>query len=86
MKEERYIYYATEHSVDVRNFRVTSKRQLSKDQLMMAICLPDIQKPQDVVTENDITATYTGTDYGDDCQFFISEGDVKEDDYAKSLF
>jgi len=81
MKNERYIYYATEHSVDVRNFTITSNRQLTKSEVMDAICLPDIQKPNHVVTneEDGITTVYTGTDYGDDCQFVINEGDVKDD-------
>ena len=79
MIDERHIYYATEHSVDVRNFRITSNRQLTEGEVMDAVCLPDIQKPQHAITENGVTATYTGTDYGDDCQFVINEGDVKND-------
>ena len=79
MMDERYIYYATEHSVDVRNFRITSNRQLTEGEVMDAVCLPDIQKPQHAITENGVTTTYTGTDYGDDCQFVINEGDVKND-------
>ena len=86
MKDEKYTYYATEHSVDVRNYRIESDRQLTQDQIHSAICLNDIQRPQHVVTAQGITTTYQGTDYGDDCQFVINEGDVKEDDYAKSLF
>ena len=86
MKDEKYTYYATEHSVDVRNYRIESDRQLTEGEVMDAICLPDIQKPQHAITENGVTATYTGTDYGDDSQFVINEGDVKEDENAKSLF
>ena len=33
MKDEKYTYYATEHSVDVRNYRIESDRQLTQDQI-----------------------------------------------------
>jgi hypothetical protein len=86
MKDERYIYHATEHSVDIRNYKITSNRQLTEGEVMNAVCLPNIQKPHDTVTEDGVRTTYMGTDYGDDCQFVINEGNVKEDDHAKSLF
>ena len=80
MTDKRYIYHATEKSVDVRNYKITSNRQLTRSEIEDAICLPDIQKPHHTVTEEGIRATYMGTDYGDEYQHVINEGDVKDDD------
>jgi len=73
-----YEYEATEQSVDVRNFSIVSDRKLTWDELNEAICMPNITKVGDCVTDNGITVTYLWTDYGDDAQFDV-DGELKDE-------
>jgi len=73
-----YEYEATEQSVDVRNFSIVSDRKLTWDELNEAICMPNITKVGDDITDNGITVTYLWTDYGDDAQFDV-DGELKDE-------
>ena len=73
-----YEYEATEQSVDVRNFSIVSDRKLTWDELNEAICMPNITKVGDDITDDGITVTYLWTDYGDDAQFDV-DGELKDE-------
>jgi hypothetical protein len=73
-----YEYEATEQSVDVRNFSIVSDRKLTESEILDAICLPNISKVGDCITDDGITVTYLWTDYGDDAQFDV-DGELAND-------
>jgi len=73
-----YEYEATEQSVDVRNFSIVSDRKLTWGEILDAICLPNISKEGDGITDDGITVTYLWTDYGDDAQFDV-DGELKDE-------
>jgi len=68
-----YYYRVTEQSTDIRNFDVVSDRKLDEQELLEAICLPDITKEGDSETSFGITTTYLYTDYGENSNHEIEE-------------
>ena len=77
---KKYIYQASESSVDVRSWTIESDRQLTEEEVS------DIYHDSQIEDEGKehqyskgITVTYEGTEYGDDVQPLF-EGDFKEEE------
>tara|TARA_R110002124_G_scaffold254476_1_gene420081 strand:+ start:112 stop:360 length:249 start_codon:yes stop_codon:yes gene_type:complete len=74
----KYIYEASEQSVDVRSWTIESDRQLTEEEVFEIYQDSQIE---DEGKENEystgIVVTYDGTEYGDDAQPLV-EGDFKE--------
>ena len=53
-------------------------KKLTESEILDAICLPNISKEGDGITDDGITVTYLWTDYGDDAQFDV-DGELKDE-------
>ena len=80
MSKETYTYEVSEQSTDTRYFEIVSNRKLTEEEIHDAVCLTNISKEGDCVKEGGITATFKWTDFGEDCDFIIADGDIKEVD------
>jgi len=63
-----YKYIATEESVDVRHFEIVADRKLNEEEIIDAMCLPDIDVKGSCEEEHGIKVTYIRTECGDDSQ------------------
>ncbi len=64
-KVKEFVYEVNERSIDVRYFEIVSDKKLSHNEVIEAICLPDISKEGDSKKEGGITSTFMWTDFGD---------------------
>ena len=77
---KEYEYRYIEQSVDVRTWKVTSPKQLTKNEIT-DICVYSGMDREGEMHEDKKTKVvieYEGVDYGDDCQTEI-QGDTKEE-------
>ena len=76
---KKYIYEASEASVDVRYWTIKSDRQLTEEEVsdiyQDSVCFDEGKEYQ---YSKGITVTYDGTEYGDDAQPLL-EGDFKDE-------
>lgn len=76
----KYIYEASEQTVDTRSWTIESDRQLTEEEVLEIYQDSQIE---DEGKENEhstgIVVTYDGTEYGDDSQPTV-EGDFKEEE------
>jgi len=77
-KTKEYVYEVSEQSTDIRYFEIVSDKKLTESEILDAICLPNISKVGDCITDDGITVTYLWTDYGDDAQFDV-DGELAND-------
>ena len=63
--KKEYVYQVNERSIDVRYFEIVSDKKLSHNEVIDAICLPDISKEGDSKKEGGITSTFMWTDFGE---------------------
>lgn len=72
-----YKYTYKEWSQDTRTFEIESKVKLTEEEIVdIATTTPENEVS--VYQTKDFTSRYTGTEWGDDCQFEIT-GDTKND-------
>jgi len=75
----KYIYEASEQSVDTRSWTIESDRQLTEEEVFEIYQdsqIEDEGKEQEY--SEGIMVTFDGTEYGDDAQPLV-EGDFKEE-------
>ena len=76
----KYIYEASEQSVDVRSWTIESDRQLTEEEVFEIYQDSQIEdEGKEIEYSTGIVVTYDGTEYGDDAQPLV-EGDFKEED------
>ena len=63
--KKEYVYQVNERSIDVRYFEIVSDKKLTHNEVIEAICLPDISKEGDSKKEGGITSTFMWTDFGE---------------------
>ena len=74
----KYIYEASEQSVDVRSWTIESDRQLTEEEVFEIYQDSQIEdEGKEIEYSTGIVVTYDGTEYGDDAQPLV-EGDFKE--------
>ena len=76
--KKEYVYKVSEHCIDVRYFEIVSNKKLSHNEVIDAICLPDISKEGDAKKEGGITSTFMWTDFGETTDVKIL-GELKDD-------
>jgi len=74
-KEYKYTYKFSEQSVDVRYWEVQSNKKLTEEEMLEFGFSTDLRNEGSVYTEDDVKATFIGTDYGDDGQIQIEQGE-----------
>jgi len=67
-KNMKYKYIVTEESLDVRHFEILSDKKLDEEEILDALCLPNITKEGNVVTQGGIKSTFLRTEFGDDSE------------------
>ena len=76
----KYIYEASEQSVDVRSWTIESDRQLTEEEVFEIYQDSQIEdEGKEIEYSTGIVVTYDGTEYGDDSQPLV-EGDFKEEE------
>ena len=76
----KYIYEASEQSVDVRSWTIESDRQLTEEEVFEIYQDSQIEdEGKEIEYSTGIVVTYDGTEYGDDAQPLV-EGDFKEEE------
>ena len=78
-KVKEFVYEVNERSIDVRYFEIVSDKKLTHNEVIEAICLPDISKEGDSKKEGGITSTFMWTDFGDDSQMEVISGELAND-------
>ena len=74
----KYIYEASEQSVDVRSWTIESDRQLTEEEVFEIYQDSQIEdEGKEIEYSTGIVVTYDGTEYGDNAQPLV-EGDFKE--------
>ena len=75
-----YEYRYIEQSVDVRTWKITSRTQLTEQEVQDLAVDSGFDRGGEMSEdkETNIIVEYEGVDYGDDCQTEI-QGDTKED-------
>tara|TARA_R100001230_G_C5502318_1_gene45881 strand:- start:266 stop:508 length:243 start_codon:yes stop_codon:yes gene_type:complete len=63
--KKEYVYQVNERSIDVRYFEIVSDKKLTHNEVIEAMCLPDISKEGDSKKEGGITSTFMWTDFGE---------------------
>tara|TARA_R100000234_G_scaffold83621_2_gene52998 strand:- start:3923 stop:4162 length:240 start_codon:yes stop_codon:yes gene_type:complete len=77
---KKYIYQASESSVDVRSWTIESDRQLTEEEVSEIYQDSQIEdEGKEYQYSKGITITYDGTEYGDDAQPLL-EGDFKNNE------
>ena len=75
----KYIYEASEQSVDVRSWTIESDRKLTEEEVFEIYQDSQIEdEGKEIEYSTGIVVTYDGTEYGDDAQPLV-EGDFKEE-------
>jgi len=69
---KKYKYEVQEYSQDIRNFFIESDVKLEEDEINDCISNVSLDKPNTYEGDN-YKVSFTGTEYGDDCQVDISE-------------
>jgi hypothetical protein len=69
---KKYKYEVQEYSQDIRNFFIESDVKLEEDEINDCISNVSLDKPNTYEGDN-FKVSFTGTEYGDDCQVDISE-------------
>ena len=82
-KEYKYTYRFSEQTVDTRYYKVESNKKLTYHE-MQDIAWSAEQLEGSSYEDEDGKATFEGTEYGDDAQYQMEEGEenlLDEDDY-----
>ena len=70
--KKKYKYEVQEYSQDIRNFFIESDVKLEEDEINDCISNVSLDKPN-TYEGNNFKVSFTGTEFGDDCQVDISE-------------
>ena len=73
-KEYKYTYKFSEQSVDTRYWEVQSDKKLTEEEMLEFGFSTDLRNEGSVYTEDDVKATFIGTEYGDDGQIEVEQG------------
>ena len=80
MSEYKYTYRFSEQTVDTRYYKVESNTKLTQAE-MQELAWSEKQTEGETFKCNEGKATFEGTEYGDDAQYQMEEGeeDLKDD-------
>ena len=73
-KEYKYTYRFSEQTVDTRYYKVESNEKLTQSE-MQDIAWSVEMKEGETYKDKDGKATFEGTEYGDDAQYQMEEGE-----------
>ena len=73
-KEYKYTYKFSEQSVDTRYWEVQSNKKVTAVKMLEFGFSTDLKKEGSVYTDENVKATFIGTDYGDDGQIQLEQG------------
>ena len=74
-KEYKYTYKFSEQSVDVRHWEVQSNKKLTEEEMLDLGFSTDLRNEGSVYTDENVKATFIGTEFGDDAQIQIEQGE-----------
>tara|TARA_R110002012_G_scaffold232307_2_gene405080 strand:- start:168 stop:530 length:363 start_codon:yes stop_codon:yes gene_type:complete len=74
-EEYKYTYKFSEQSVDVRYWEVQSDKKLTEEEMLEFGFSTDLTKEGSVHIEENVKATFIGTEFGDDGQIQIEQGE-----------
>jgi|TARA_R100000479_G_C6310012_1_gene173667 hypothetical protein len=86
-KAYKYTYRFSEQTVDVRYYKVESNKKLTRKEMQDIAWSVEMTEGQ-TYTDQDGKATFEGTEFGDDAQYQMEEGEQNlkkeegEDEYS----
>ena len=73
--EYKYTYRFSEQTVDTRYYKVESNTKLTKSDMQDIAWSVEMTEGETYQDENGSIATFEGTDFGDDAQYQMEEGE-----------
>ena len=75
-KEYKYTYRFSEQTVDTRYYKVESNEKLTQSEMQEIAWSVEMKEGETLTTKcNGRKATFEGTEYGDDAQYQMEEGE-----------
>ena len=79
----KHTYHVGEASVDERHWTISSTQLLTQEEINDAFCNADFEmgnKPQNIILDTgaEVTVVFEGVDFGDDAQFKLYDGELRE--------